>query len=84
MKKIVKLSHKAFFEYNRLKTSQELLEVAREQIASKPQSFDKRVDLLLESYLALTSLYLDELRTALDNIQQQAKAKTAHTFTLHK
>lgn len=74
MKKIVRLSHKAFFEYSRLKKSQELLYLAQEQIASKPQSKDERVDLLLNSYLALTSLYLDELRTALDNIQRLARA----------
>lgn len=70
---MLRLTEAALCEYAYITDLQQLLDLALDVMQSQPKSEDKRVEMLLAAYLALASLHLDELRTALDNIRRSLK-----------
>lgn len=69
---MVSLAIAALDEWSKLKNSQELLEIAIEQLEGSDKTA-VRLELLITAYLSHAELRLDELRTGLEQIKQQAK-----------
>lgn len=82
--KLISLALAALDEFDNLEKLQDLLELCQDQLEATPQEKNKRVELLILSYLSLASLHLNELGTYLDTINVVKKAPEffSDTFSL--
>lgn len=78
-KKMISLAMAALDEWSQLKNSQELLEIAIDQLEGTDKK-TLRLELLITAYLSLAELRLDELRTGLEQIRQQARIENTQDF----